>query len=202
AATTFLVLLIVASTKFTSGAWVPLVVVPSIIALFLAIKRHYSTSEAEMLALPEEIRRVPNTHSVVIPVGRITKGTLAALDYARSLRPNHVAAVFLSFNESDAEEIVDEWARFRIPIPLEVVHSPYRDFVDPFVAFLDELEDRWGDATTTVVIPEFVVNHWYEQALHNQTAARLKLALLFRSNTVVTSVPYHLRGNDSPKAEL
>ncbi len=201
AATTFGVLLIVAGTKFTSGAWVPLVVVPSIIALFLAIKKHYSTSEAEMLALPEEIRRVPNTHSVVIPVGRITKGTLAALDYARSLRPNHVAAVFLSFNESDAEEIVDEWARFRLDIPLEIVHSPYRDFVDPFVAFLDELEDRWRDSTVTVVIPEFVVNHWYEQALHNQTAARLKLALLFRPHTVVTSVPYHLTGAGSSKFE-
>jgi amino acid transporter len=202
AVVTFAVLLIVAGTKFTSGAWVPLVVVPSIIALFLAIKRHYTASESEMEALPEEFRRVPNTHSVVIPVGRITKGTLAALDYARSLRPNHLAAVFLSFNESDAEAIVEEWTRFRIDVPLEIVHSPYRDFVDPFVAFLDELEDRWGDATITVVIPEFVVNHWYEQALHNQTAARLKLALLFRSHTVVTSVPYHLTGAGSPKAEV
>lgn len=199
---TFVVLLIVAGTKFTSGAWVPLVVVPAIISLFLAIKKHYSASESEMLALPEEIRRVPNTHSVVIPVGRITKGTLAALDYARSLRPNHTAAIFLSFSDEDSDAIVDEWARFKIPVPLEIVHSPYRDLVDPFVAFLDELEDRWGDATTTVVIPEFVVNHWYEQALHNQTAARLKLALLFRANTVVTSVPYHLRGNESSKAEL
>jgi amino acid transporter len=199
AVATAVVLVIVASTKFTSGAWVPLVVVPSIIALFLAIKRHYSSSEAELEALPEEIRRVPNTHSVVIPVGRITKGTLAALDYARSLRPNHIAAVFLSFNEDDALRIAEDWARFKILIPLEIVHSPYRDFVDPFVAFLDELEDRWGDATTTVVIPEFVVNHWYEQALHNQTAARLKLALLFRPRTVVTSVPYHLSGASSQK---
>jgi hypothetical protein len=84
-------------------------------------------------------------------------------------------------------------------VPLEIVHSPYRDFVDPFVAFLDELEDRWGDATTTVVIPEFVVHHWYEQALHNQTATRLKLALLFRPRTVVTSVPYHVTGSSSLK---
>ena len=191
---TFVVLLIVAITKFTSGAWVPLVVVPVIIAIFLAIKRHYAASEAEMHAAPEEIRRVPNTHSVVIPVGRITKGTLAALDYARSLRPNHVAAVFLSSDDTDSEHIVDEWARFKIDVPLEIVHSPYRDFVDPFVAHLDELEDRWNDSTITVVIPEFVVNHWYEQALHNQTAARLKLALLFRPRTVVTSIPYHLTG--------
>ncbi|MEY2471827.1 MAG: hypothetical protein QOK28_1156 [Actinomycetota bacterium] len=199
AATTFVVLCIVASTKFTSGAWVPLVVVPSIIGVFLAIKRHYTTSEAEMEALPEEVRRVPNTHTVAIPVGRITKGTLAALDYARSLRPNHLAAVFLSFNDDDVEHIVEEWRRFKLDVPLEIVHSPYRDFVDPFVAFLDELEDRWHDATITVVIPEFVVHRWYEQALHNQTAARLKLALLFRPHTVVTSVPYHLTGASSQK---
>ncbi len=194
AVATFVVLLIVAGTKFTSGAWVPLIVVPAIIAIFMAIKRHYASLESELAAEPEEFRRVPNTHSVVIPVGRITKGTLAALDYANSLRPNHIAAVFLSSTDTDAEAIVDEWAQFRIPVPLEIVDSPYRDFVEPFVAFLDELEDRWGDATTTVVIPEFVVNHWYEQALHNQTAARLKLALLFRPRTVVTSVPYHVVG--------
>jgi amino acid transporter len=199
ATVTFAVLLIVAGTKFTSGAWVPLVIVPSIIAVFLAIKRHYTTSEAEMEALPEEVHRVPNTHTVAIPVGRITKGTLAALDYARSLRPNHIAAVFLSFNEDDVERIVEEWRRFKLDVPLEIVHSPYRDFVDPFVAFLDELEDRWHDATITVVIPEFVVHRWYEQALHNQTAARLKLALLFRPHTVVTSVPYHLTGVSSQK---
>ncbi len=202
ATVTFAVLLVVAGTKFTSGAWVPLVVVPTIIAIFLAIKRHYTISEGEMQALPEDIRRVATNHSVVVPVGRITKGTLAALDYARSLRPNHIAAVFLSFNETDAEAVGDEWARFKIPVPLEVVHSPYRDFVDPFVAFLDELEDRWGPATMTVVIPEFVVSRWYEQALHNQTATRLKLALLFRPRTVVTSVPYHLTGVSSHKPEV
>ena len=202
AAVTFAVLLIVAGTKFTSGAWVPLVIVPSIIALFLAIKRHYQTAESEMEAFPEDIHRLPPTHTVVVPIGRVTKGTLAALDYARSWRPNHIAAVFLSFNDSDSEQIVEEWRRFRIEVPLEIVHSPYRDFVDPFVAFLDELEDRWGDATITVVIPEFIVNHWYEQALHNQTAARLKLALLFRPRTVVTSVPYHLTGASSPKINV
>jgi amino acid transporter len=202
AVATFVVLLIVAGTKFTSGAWVPLVVVPLIIALFLSIKRHYTASEGEMEALPEDIRRVATNHSVVVPVGRITKGTLAALDYARSLRPNHIAAVFLSFSDTDADAIVDEWARFKMVVPLEIVHSPYRDFVDPFVDFLDELEDRWGDATMTVVIPEFVVNHWYEQALHNQTAARLKLSLLFRPNTVVTSVPYHLTGSAARQATV
>ena len=189
-------LIIVAGTKFTSGAWVPLIVVPSIIA-------HLPRDQAALHRVrggdggrcPKSIRRVATNHSVVVPVGRITKGTLgrARLRAVAAAEP-HRRRVPVARPTTTPTPSSTSGPDFEIDVPLEIVHSPYRDFVDPFVDFLDELEDRWGDATITVVIPEFVVNHWYEQALHNQTAARLKLALLFRPRTVVTSVPYHLTG--------
>ena len=123
---------------------------------------------------PRSSAESANTHTVVIPVGRITKGTLAALDYAELVAPQpHRRGVPVASTDDDATRSWTQWAR--VPASTSRSRSSTRPIATsstPFVAFLDELDDRWGDATTTVVIPEFVVNHWYEQALHNQTAAR------------------------------
>ena len=90
-----------------------------------------------------------------------------------------------------------QWREFGIQMPLEVIHSPYRELVGPVVSYIEELDKRWNNDTITVVIPEFVVTKWYQQALHNQTALRLKGALLFREGIVVTSVPYLMRGDEA-----
>lgn len=192
AAVTFGVLLVVASTKFADGAWVPLVVVPSIIALFLYIRRHYDRVAKVLAIAPEDVHPEVFNHTVVVLVGRVHKGVIKALAYAKSLRPNHLAAVFVAADEDDRTSILREWERFSMDVPLEIVSSPYRDLVDPLERFLSELDARWADDTVSVVIPEFVVEHWYENLLHNQSALALKLALLDRPGTVVISVPYHL----------
>jgi amino acid transporter len=192
ASATFIVLMIHAVTKFTTGAWVVLVVVPSIMFILKAINRHYMRVGQELAIEPHEVRPERLNHTVVVLVGRVHKGVLKALDYAKSLRPNHLAAVYVAFEDDDRDSIQREWDEFRIDVPLEIVHSPYRELVDAVEAFLDELDARWDNDTVTVVIPEFVVGHWYQQALHNQSALALKLALLFRPGTVVTSVPYHV----------
>ena len=131
-------------------------------------------------------------HTVVVLVGRVHKGVIRALNYARSMRPDHLAAVYVSFDDDDREELQRQWEEFRFDVPLEIVHSPYRELVDSVERYLDELDDRWANDTVTVLIPEFVVDRWYENLLHNQSAFALKLALLFREGTVVTSVPYHV----------
>jgi amino acid transporter len=197
AVATFVVLLIVAATKFTSGAWVPLVVVPIIMMVFAAIKRHYVRVTAALAITPEEVVPESDNSTVVVLVGRVHKGVLKALRYGKSMRPNHIAAVYVAYEDADTSSIEQQWRDFGIDVPLEIVHSPYRELVDAIVDYLDELDDRWGDATTTVVVPEFVVGHWYEQALHNQSALAIKLALLFREGTVVASVPYQV-----PKGEI
>jgi amino acid transporter len=190
---TFVVLLIVAGTKFTSGAWVPLIVVPAVCTLFLAVKRHYDRVAKAIAITPAENRAEPLNHTVVVLVGRIHRGVLKALAYAKSLRPNHLAAVYISYDDSDHLEMEQQWEEFRLDVPLEIVSSPYRELVDAVEAYLDELDARWHNDTITVIIPEFVVERWYENVLHNQSALALKFALLGRPGTVVTSVPYHLR---------
>lgn len=192
ATATFTVLLIVGVTKFVVGAWLPIVVIPMIVAILVAIRRHYDRVQSELRIAPEEVRPEAFRHTVVVLVGRVHKGVIKALAYARALRPDHLAAVYVSFEDHDREEMERQWEEFRIDVPLEIVHSPYRDLVEPVLRYLDDLDDRWHGDTVTVLIPEFVQRKWYENILHNQTALALKLALLFRENTVVTSVPYQV----------
>jgi hypothetical protein len=128
----------------------------------------------------------------MVLVGRVHKGVLKALAYAKSLRPEHLLAVYVSYDDDDREDFERQWERFGFDVPLEIIHSPYRELVDAVDTFIDELDARWDNDTITVVIPEFVVGKWYEQILHNQSALMLKGRLLFREGIVVTSVPYHV----------
>ena len=194
AVATFGVLGIVGITRFKSGAWLSVVVVALIMALFVAIKRHYASLDASLSIEPHDVRPGSRNHTVVVLVGRVHRGVIEALDYAKSLRPNHLIGVYIAVEDDAAARIQEEWARFRIDVPLEVVSSPYRELTPTVQHYLDELEDRWHDQVVTVVIPEFVTRRLLSptQLLHNQSAAALKLALLFRKNTVVTSVPYHV----------
>jgi hypothetical protein len=201
---TFSVLLVVAGTKFTSGAWVPIVVLPAIIGIFLAVKRHYERLDEALAITPAEVRPEVQNHTVVVLVGRVHKGVIKAIRYAESLRPNHIAAVYVSHEDEDRERMQKQWRDFRFEMPLEILHSPYRELVEPIERYLDDLDKRWRNDTVTVVIPEFVAGKFSPtQLLHNQSALALKLALLYREGTVVTSVPYHVRassGIGSPSA--
>jgi amino acid transporter len=188
---TAIVLLIVATTKFTSGAWVPLVVIPVIVVGFKAIKRHYRTVAEGLRVTPDYKPRNMN-HTVVVLVGGVHRGVLEALAYARSLSPNHLIAVSVVSDEDEQERLEAAWEEYHIEIPLEIVYSPYRELTRPILRYIDELDARWENDVITVLLPEFVVRHWWGNVLHNQTALLLKGRLLFRKGTVVTSLPYHL----------
>jgi len=195
AVATFVVLLVVAVTKFTSGAWVPLVVIPVIILQFKIIKRHYMTVAVGLEVTPKWRPRRMN-HTVVVLVGTLHRGALEALAYARSLAPNHLLAMTVVSDEEEQERIEKAWAERELDVPLEVVYSPYRELTGPVMRFIDELDARYENDIVTVVIPEFVVPHWWSNVLHNQSALFLKGRLLFRKGTVVTSVPYHVEAPD------
>jgi amino acid transporter len=203
AVATFIVLGIVAVTKFAVGAWLPIVVVPCIIGVFASIRRHYARVERRGAISPSEGRPQVQNHTVVVLVGRFHRGVIRALQYARSLRPNHLTAVHVLDDEGGGDAIERQWAEFGFEIPLEIVPSPYRELTPAVERFLDELDDRWHDDTVTIIIPEFVARRLFSptQLLHNQSAAALKLALLFRKNTVVTSVPYHLDDEETEDGE-
>ena len=149
-------LLIVAGTKFTSGAWIPLVVIPAIVLLFKAIKRHYDAVAAGLRVDAEYKPRRMN-HTIVVLVGSLHRGVLEALAYAKSLAPNHLIAVTIVSDDEEQERIEKAWAERGIDIPLEIVHSPYRELTRPVLRFIDELDARYENDIVTVVIPEFVV---------------------------------------------
>jgi hypothetical protein len=190
ASATLVVLLIVAVTKFSSGAWLPIVVIPLIITVFKGIHRHYTRVEEILRAEPGFRPRRMN-HTVVVLVGRVHRGVLDALAYAKSLNPSHLLAVSVVTDEEEQERIEHQWQEFDLDVQLETVYSPYRELTRPVLRFIDELEARYDNDVITVVIPEFVVKHWWQHLLHNQSALILKGRLLFRKGIVVTSVPYH-----------
>ncbi len=188
---TGIVLIIVAVTKFTSGAWVPLVVIPLIMLLFRGIHKHYQ-GVSKSLEIPDDYKPPRMNHTVIVLVGSIHRGVLPAIAYAQSLHPNRLFAVSVATDEDDHRRIEEQWAEHGIDVPLEILYSPYRELTRPVMLYVDEIDARWDNDFVTVVIPEFVVHHWWEHLLHNQSALILKGRLLFRKGTVVTSVPYHI----------
>ncbi len=191
AVTTLVILLVVATTKFTEGAFLPIIVIPLIIWLFKSIHTHYTTIEKGLEAAPDYKAR-PMNHTVVVLVGSVHRGSLEALAYAKSLRPSRLLAVTVVTDEDEQEKIARQWAQYEIDVPLEIVFSPYRELARPVLRFVEELDATRSNDIVTVVIPEFVVSSWWGQLLHNQSALFLKGRLLFRKGTVVTSVPYHV----------
>ncbi len=188
---TLVVLFIVGGTKFTSGAWVPLAVIPVIVVTFKLIHRHY-VSVAEGLRVTPDYRPRRMNHTVVVLVSGVHRGVLEALAYAKSLAPNHLVAVCVVSDDQEQTKVEEQWERFDIDVALEIVYSPYRELTRPVMRYVDEVDSRWENDIVTVVVPEFVVPHWWGNVLHNQSALILKGRLLFRKGTVVTSVPYHL----------
>ena len=198
ATATLLVLLIVAITKFAVGAWLPIVVIPLIIVFFKRVKRHYARVGAA-LAAPKDWRPPPMSHTVVLLVGGVHRGVLQALAYARSLAPQRLLAVSVIAEDEEMERLERQWAEHRIDVPLEFVHSPYRELTKPVLQFLDGIEGGGDGDFITVLIPEFVVTRWWEHLFHNQSALLLKGRLLFRPGTIVTSIPYHVGRTREPR---
>jgi hypothetical protein len=128
----------------------------------------------------------------VLVGNHIHSGVLEALAYAKSLQPHYLHAVHVSFEDAQAEQMRHTWDEYDFGVPLDVIPSPYRALTRPILDFVDELDRRWKHDIVTVIVPEFVVQHWWDQILHNQSALFLKGRLLFRKGTVVTSVPSHL----------
>jgi amino acid transporter len=187
---TGIVLIVVGVSKFTQGAWVPLVVIPAIVVVFKAIRRHYDRVRISSI-VPPEARPKRRYHTAVVLVGSVNKGALLALSYARSLAPDRLVAVSVVGGPDEQERLLKSWADHEIPVELHTLYSPYRTLTQPILDYLDgiEAEGDVRDDFLTVVIPETVVKGWYAQPLHNQSALALKARLLFRPNTVVTSVP-------------
>ncbi|HKQ60997.1 MAG TPA: APC family permease [Candidatus Polarisedimenticolaceae bacterium] len=188
---TALVMLVFTVTKFVEGAWVVVVLIPALVTLFFAIRRHYG-EQARHLSLdrfgaPARIVR----HRVIVPVSSMHRGTLAALRYARSLSDD-ITAVHVSMDSEGVGRMRRDWAKWGEGIRLVVLESPYRLLLEPLLDYIEGILARRGPhETITIVVPQFVPQRSWHNLLHAQTAAFLRLALIFRRGIVITSVPYH-----------
>ena len=191
AATTGLVVAIITATKFTHGAWVVVLLIPLLVMLFMAIRRHYA-DVAGQLSLDGYGGPPPMEHTVLVLAGDLHKGVIHALQYARTLSPS-VKGVYVELDPEKTRRLEEKWIKWGMGVPLVVLSSPYRSLLQPLLEYLDHLLALGENHMVTIVIPEFVTKHWWQHLLHNQTAFLIKGTLLFRKNVVVTDVPYHLR---------
>jgi amino acid transporter len=191
AVATFIVLMVVVVSKFAIGAWIPAVLIPIIVVVFKRVKRHYTKVRAALKVEPGD--HIPrHSHTVVILVGSVNLGVLKAVAYARSMRPDRLVAISVVTSAEEETALVDAWEKFELPVELRTIFSAYRDLTGPVMQLIDELDGERPDDVVTVVIPEFVVEHWWDQALHNQSALVIKSKLRQRPNTAILSVPIQI----------
>jgi len=191
AATTGLVLAVVAATKFLDGAWIVVLLIGALITMLLMIKHHYE-DVARQLSLEGFEGPPPIGHTVLVLVGDLHRGVAEALLYAKTLSPD-AKAVYVELDPERTRRLEEKWGKHGLGVPLIVLTSPYRSLMGPLLEYIDHLQAREGRQVVTIVLPEFIPARWWQQLLHNQTALLVKGALLFRRNVVVTDVPYHLR---------
>ena len=193
AVATFIVAMVVIVSKFVIGAWIIVLLIPCIVVAFKGVKGHYN-HVARSLRVPADYHLSPTVpgHGVVVLVGGVNQSSLAAVRYARSVGATDVVAVTVAIDEEEADRVRDAWKRFGLDLPLEIIESPFRDLTHTVVDYLDELNARWNHDYLTVVIPEFVLPHWWQGVFHNQSALALKVALKYRKDTVVVNVPFLL----------
>ena len=194
AVTTGIVAVQIGASKFVLGAWIVLILIPVQIAVMLFINRHYRASAAKLAVRADGVIPRPRRRErIIVPVAGIDRAVVQAVNVGRTIGRD-VHAVLISDAPDEAARIRARWERQLPDIPLVVVESPYRALVGPLLAYLDMLdEDGQADAespVTFVVIPEYVARSWWERILYNQSARRLRTALLGRRHTVVVNVPY------------
>jgi amino acid transporter len=188
---TAVVLVIVLLTKFVHGAWIVAIAMPTLFVLMKAIHRHYAAVAIELAPDPAGMTLPSRIHAVVL-VSRLHKPTLRALAFARAIRPHSLVAVTASTNQEETQRLMDEWSRLEIPVPLTVLGAPYRDLTRPVLSYIRDIRRDSPRDLVCVFVPEYVVGHWWEHLLHNQSALRLKARLLFQPGVIVANVPWQL----------
>ena len=190
------VLLIVLVTKFLAGAWIAILAMGGLFLLMKGINRHYSSVSHE-LTPGEEDRDIvlPSRNHAVVLVSNLQLPTLRALAYARATKPDKLEALTVDVDDEETRKLNAVWGDSDVSIPLKTLASPYREITGPVVDYVKRISKESPRTVVTVFIPEYVVGHWWEQLLHNQSALRLKARLLFIPNVMMTSVPWQLQSS-------
>jgi amino acid transporter len=195
---TFTVLIVVLITKFVHGAWIAILAMVVIFTIMRSIRQHYDSVHEE-LALGTEreaARALPSRVHAIVLVSRLHKPTMRAIAYARAARSSVLEAVTVGVDPGEVDALRAEWNALDLPVALKVLDSPYREITRPILDYVRSIRRESPRDLVVVYIPEYVVGHWWEQILHNQSALRLKSRLLFTPGVVVASVPWQLRSSE------
>ncbi|MGE0296761.1 APC family permease [Pseudonocardia sp.] len=195
---TGVVLVTVLVTKFVAGAWIAVAAMGCFYMIMTAIRKHYDRVSEELVA-GEADTVLPSRNHAIVLISRLHKPTLRALSYARATRPAVLEAITVNVDDADTRRLVREWSQRKLPVPLKVIESPYREITRPVLDYVKRIRTDNPRDVVTVFIPEYVVGHWWEQILHNQSALRLKGRLLFQPGVMVTSVPWQLASSERAK---
>ena len=191
------VLIVVLATKFLAGAWIAILAMGGLFVMMKAINRHYAAVSRELTPVEAEQREIvlPSRNHAVVLVSSMQLPTLRALAYARATRPDVLEALSVDVNEVETRTLTAEWEASDVTVPLKVLASPYREITGPILDYIRRINREAPRTVITVFIPEYVVGHWWESLLHNQSALRLKTRLRFMPNVVVASVPWQLNSS-------
>jgi amino acid transporter len=194
-------LVIVVATKVQHGAWIAILAMVAMFATMRAIRKHYDNVAAE-LAVPAGQGPVgPARNHAIVLVSKVHLPTLRALSFAQSIRPSSIEALTVSVDEEASERLQREWLERGIDVPLRVLDSPYREISRPVVEYVRDVRRQSPRDVVTVFVPEYVVGHWWENILHNQSALRLKGRLLFVPGVMVVSAPWQLHSAEDRAAD-
>jgi hypothetical protein len=189
---TAVVTIVFAATKFRDGAWIVIVLIPTLVAIFFAIHRHYRNLAVSLSIKRDGKRAFIKRHRVILPISGVHEGTLAALNYARLLSDD-ITAVYVSIDPAEAENIREKWEIWGEGVRLIILESPYRLLLEPLLDYVGEITaKRQPKEMITIVVPQFVPRTWWHNLLHSQAATWLRLALLFKPDIVITDVPYQV----------
>ncbi len=193
---TGIVLVVVLATKFLHGAWIAILAMTVVFVLMKSVHRHYAHVTDELAAEQADQFLPTRVHAIVL-VSKLHKPALRALAYAKAARPNTLEAVVVDTDHAAVATLLEQWDEMGIDIPLKVLHSPYRQIVKPVVDYTQAIRRASARGVVAVYIPEYVLGHWWERLLHNQSAFRIKSRLLVQPGVTITSVPYQLQSSEA-----
>ena len=188
---TAIVLLIVATTKAAEGAWIIILMIPLLVAVFAVTRRHYDHVATELTLRGWSPGAETGGHVVLVPIGGVQRAVVQALRYARTLADD-VRAVYVEIDPAATAAVRELWPEWGHNVQLVVLESPYRSLMEPLLEYIEHVQRDDPFGYVTVILPEFVPKRLWQHLLHNQHALLIKGALLFTPNVVVTSVPFHL----------
>jgi amino acid transporter len=187
------VLVIVVVSKFADGAWIAVAAMVVIWFTMRGIHQHYANVAIELTPDEEAAITMPASNIAIVLVSKLHLPTLRALAYAQASKPARLVAVSVDVDEAETARLKQQWELRSMPLPLTVISSPYREITRPVIEYVRRLRRESPRDIVTVYVPEYVLGHWWEQVLHNQSALRLKTRLLLERGVVVASVPYQLQ---------